>query len=294
MRNKKWFVLLGIIVLAGIVVWWWRSSASDPVQEDISQSLTPEIEVTSARISSISGDRIDVMAEVILKNPFPVEFSSSSMEYEIYIDSIKVAEDMHDEPVTVDASDSTAIELPIEIISDRLTNILEYFKENDIDSAHYALEASVVLDVPIEGNEEFTMDISDTLPAYKMMEMQVTEVEPNILSSDDGLDLVITVNNFNDYPTEIRDGTFSFTVKDEMGVEGYVEDVIYVPALGTEEVPVHAEKEWGSLTQSALDYLFNQDDTRFILDMNGTMYSDNKMLDESEIDLRVTGTLGEL
>ncbi|QCY69502.1 LEA type 2 family protein [Antarcticibacterium flavum] len=217
MRNNKWIILIGVLLIAVAGIWWWFSSSSSSSSDSsspsqggiIAEGLTPEMDILSARITNISDDRVDVIAEVIFKNSLPVEFSSSSLEYEAYIDSIKVVEDAHDDPVTLNSGDSTVIELPLEVRSGPLDRVLSYFKENNIDSAHYALKASVILDVPIEGKEEFDLELSDTLPAFKKMEFSIEEVETNILSSDDGLDLVIRARNFNTFPTEIRSGSFS-------------------------------------------------------------------------------------
>lgn len=297
MKNNKWIIIIGVILIAAAGIWWWSSSSSSSSGSEgggIAAGLTPEIDILSARITNISDERVDVVTEVILKNSLPVEFSSSSMEYEVYIDSVMVVQDVHNDPVTLQSGDSAVFELPLEVRVDPLNRILTNFKQNNVDSAHYALEASVKLDIPIEGQEEFDLEISDTLPAFKKMAFSIEEIEPNILSSEDGLDLVIRAKNFNNYPTEIRDGSFSITVKDEMQVVGYLEEVVFIPANGTEDIAIKAEKEWGSLTQSVKDFIFNQDDTRFDIHFNGTMYSDNKMLNDTEVDLRVNGTLDEL
>lgn len=280
-------------MLIGLAIWWWRSSASDPAQEAMAQSLTPEISIASLRITEISQQQINAIGEVVIKNPFPVEMSSSSLEYTVYIDSIKVIEDMYDKPVTIASSDSTVIELPFEIMREPMGEVLQYFKNNNIDSAHYRLDASVVLDVPIEGEEEFSMTLSDTLPAFKLMSVQIADMETNMLSSDEGVDVVLKMTNPNQYPVETRDGSFTFTIKDEMELTGQIEDVV-IPAGGTQNVSVHVEKEWGSLTQSAQDFLFNQEDTQYTYTYSGTMYSENKVLDGTELNLRMGGTLNEL
>ncbi|MCM4159099.1 hypothetical protein FHG64_08915 [Antarcticibacterium flavum] len=79
-----------------------------------------------------------------------------------------------------------------------------------------------------------------------------------------------------------------------MKVVGQLEEIVYIPANGTEDVSLFAEKEWGSLTQSARDFIFNREDTRFKIHFNGILHSNSKMLNETEVDLRVNGTLDEL
>ena len=294
MEKKKWIVGIGVLLLVGIGIWWWQSSASDPAQEEISETLTPEISVSSATITDINDDRINIMTEVVLKNPFPVEFSSSSMAYEVYVDSIKVIEDDYNEPVKISSSDSTAIEVPMVVLADPMGRILDHFSQEGVDSAHYALNATVVLDVPIEGKEEFTMKIADTLPTFQMMSVKLQDFSTNTFSSDEGVDVVMRVTNPNHYPVRYLNSSFTFTIKDEMEVVGNMEDVINIPAGGTEDISIHAKKEWGSLTQSGLDFLFNQEDTEFTYHFNAVMSSDNEMLDGTQVETTVKGTLNEL
>lgn len=228
-----------------------------------------------------------------MKNPFPVEMTSHSLSYEVFIDSIRVVKDDYSEPVEIESGDSTVIEMPMTIFADPMSNVLDYFKENNIDSAHYALDASIVLDVPIEGKEEFSMNISDTLPAFQLFEMELQEIETNMLSSDEGLDVVVRITNPNVYPIKYYNGSFSLTIKDEMEVSGQIED-IDIPAGGSKDIAIHTEKEWGSLTQSTLDFIFNQGDTEFTYIFNGLMKSENEMFNNTGINITMDGTLDEL
>lgn len=293
MNRSKWAAIIIVLVLVGVGIWWWQSSASDPAQEALVEELTPEINVVSARITDISDDQIDVLTEVVIKNPFPVELNSSSMTYEVFVDSIKVIQDNYSKPFSIQSGDSTAIELPLQILADPMSEVQEYFGREGVDSAHYALDASVVLDVPIEGEEEFSMTVSDSLPTFQMLKTELADFRTNIFSSDEGVDIEVSITNPNHYPVRYLNGSFNFTIRDEMEVIGQLEDIT-IPPGGTEEVLVRAEKDWGSLTQSAKDILFNQEDTRFTLHFNATMDSDNNMLDNTEMNLRVLGTLGEL
>lgn len=281
------------MLLIGIGVWWWQSSASDPVQEELSENLTPELTVASAKITDISDNEINVVTEVVVKNPFPVEFTSHSMAYEVYVDSIRVVRDNYNKPVSIGSSDSTVIELPMKILADPMSRVLEYFSQNNVDSAHYAMEASVELDVPIEGKEEFSMNVSDSLPTFQLLDVQLEDFGTNLLSSDEGVEIEVSITNPNHYPIRMMDGSFTFTIRDEMEVVGQMEDIT-IPAGGTENISMQAKKEWGSLTQSAQDFLFNQEDTRFTYLFNGTLRSDNQMLDDTEMNMRVRGTLAEL
>ncbi|MDT0689744.1 hypothetical protein RM549_08110 [Salegentibacter sp. F188] len=293
MRNGKLWAVIAVIVIVAAGIWWWQSSSSGTGQGGIAQDLKPEMSIASARITDISDEKISIVTEVVLKNPFPVEFKSKSMEYEVFIDSIKVIQDIYDDPFNIKTSDSTVIELPMEILVDPMTKVQDYFEKERVDSAFYALEASATLDVPIEGEEEFSMKISDSLPTFQKMKMELKNIETNLLDSDESMDVIVSLTNPNHYPTNITNGSFSFTVRDEMELVGQMEDIHIQPGA-TEDITVHVKKESGSLTQSAKDFIFNQDETVFIFQFNARMHSDNKMLDNTKLNIKMTGTLAEI
>lgn len=291
MKKSGWIILIVVAILAGIGIWWWQSSS--PVQT-VAENVAPEMDVVSVNVSNIDEERIDATAEIELKNPFPVDLKSSNIEYEIYIDSIKVIQDAHNEPLDIAASDSEVIEVPVEILTDPMTRVLEHFTKSGVDSADYAINVTFQLDVPIEGEREFTMDMSKRLPTFQLMDVELQDVDPNILSSDEGIDLVVKITNKNNYPLKIENGTFYLTVEDELEVSGEMQDYVNIPANGSGDVAVHARKERGSLTQSALSVLFDQEGTSFHYVFSYTMDSENEMFNNTKMETNITGTLDEI
>lgn len=119
------WILLGIFFLAGIAIWWWRSPYSNAVKEKISQKLTPTMEVAAANISELDKERVKIKSKIILSNSFPVEIKSKQLQYEVFIDSVKIIDDIYEEPFTIHSSDNTIIEVPMEILKEPLFNLLE-------------------------------------------------------------------------------------------------------------------------------------------------------------------------
>lgn len=277
----------------GAGIWIWQSTLSGE-GDGIAEDLLPEIEVVSTKVSNISGDRIQATSEIQIGNPFPVEINTQRIDYEIFIDSIKVIEDAYEEPVRIASEDSTVIELPLAILADPMERVIQYFEEQQIDSANYTLNVSFQVDVPIAGENEFSIDIEKKLPAIKLPEIELANMDLNILSSDEGVDVVLNITNSNLFALTMHDATFYFMIGDELEISGEFQDYVDIPAGGTSEVKIDAREERGSLTQTALSYLFDQEGTRFNYYFRFITDSENAMLNDTEMELKVEGTLADI
>lgn len=300
MNKGKWLLIVGVIILVGAGIWIWQAadvetgSSSPSVGAQIAEGLLPELDVVNLDISSISGERIEAVAQAELSNPFPVDISTNRIDYEIFIDSIKVIEDAYEEPLKISPEGSADIELPMEILKDPITRVMDYFSRNQVDSAHYSINLNIQLDVPIAGEEEFNIELSDTMPAFQLTDIELENIDLNVLSSDDGIDMVLRVTNPNVYDITMVNANFYLVIDDDLELEGNLEDYISIPARTTEDVALHIQKERGSYTQTGWNYLFDQEGTRFTYYLSYTMESENDFIDGSVIEAEVRGTLAEL
>lgn len=302
MDRNKLIAVIVIVVVAGVGIWWWQSSGtgsgsgsgSESVGEQIKDGATPEIEVLAVNVSNIDEEQIDATGEVRISNPFPVEMSTNRIDYEIFIDSIRVIKDAYEEPLTIASSDSTVIEMPMKILADPMKRVFDYFEEYSVDSADYAINLIFHVDVPVAGEQEFSMEMSRRMPAFRLMEVELQNFDPNILSSDEGIDLVVQITNNNIFPLELKNATFYLTLEEELEVSGEMEDYVHIPAKGTGDVAISARKERGSFTQAGLSALFDQEGTGFHYVFSYAMDSDNNMFDDTEMETNISGTLDEI
>lgn len=287
-------IFIGVVGLIVVGILWWQSAFPDSPGEHIPEELNPEIEMVSARIRSIDDHRVKLMSKIVITNPFPFKIESSELHYTVRIDSLKVIEDVHEEPFRVRSSENTIIEIPMVILTGPMERVLRYFDKKRIDSARYSLHTRFQLDLPMVGKKGVEIEVSEVHPALRLPELELEELETNILNSDEEMKLVFRISNPNDFSFQIMEGSFSFVIEEEMEVVGEMKDVVHIAAGGADNIPITAEKEWGSLTQSVKDFLFNRQDTRFTYSFNGILDSENSMLDQTQLDLRVQGTLEEL
>lgn len=278
----------------GLGIWLWQASTSEKLVGNAVEELEPEITVVSGKITDFSERRLALESTIVLKNPYPFALRTYKLDYQVYIDSIKVIEDPYLEPIQIRASDSTTIEIPMEILLDEMQQVYSYFEKQDIDSADYRLKASFKVDVPVAGRDQFEMEFSKKMPAMRKMEVYLQSMDANMLSSDDEIEVVIMVSNPNKYPIRIEDSSFRFVLEEDLEVVGSLKEVVNIPAQGSEKINIMAKEQSSSLSQGGLEVLFDQEGTKFTYFFSGILSSENKMLNAIDLQLRVDGTLEEL
>jgi LEA14-like dessication related protein len=296
MKARKWLIGFAVVaVLIAASAWWWRSSRSAPAKKEAAQRLVPKMQVASLNITDIDDDRIKLRSKVTLSNPLPVDINTNSLSYTLYIDSVKVMEDAYNKPVTIRSSGSTQVELPMELLSEPMARVLNYFEESKKDSADYTLKARFAVDVPIAGNRNFSMDISKRLPTIQAPKVKVKNVDLNALRvKKEGVDMILEIRNLNGFPLKLRDASYAFAVEDDMELTGRLEKDVNIPAHSTENVSLHATVKEAKVLKVGWKLLTNKDDTHFTYKFRCKLASQNGILANSAMNTTIRGTLGEL
>lgn len=296
MRHRGGLIFLGLLLLAGGAFFiWWKSGASVPQKREAAQQLMPKMSMASVNISDIDDERIKLTSKVKLSNPLPVDLHTKNLNYELYIDSVLVMKEAYNKPIFIKSSDSTIIQLPMELMAKPMAKVLKYFEDKKIDSADYTMKASFTVDVPVAGNRNFDMDITKRLPAVRLPKVKVKDVDLNALRlKKKGVDVVAQVTNPNLFPLKLKDGAFTFAVEDDMEMNGTLEKVINIPARGTQDVSMHAKVTEGKMLKVGWKLLTDKDDTKFTYNFRCKLASDNGLLQNSAMATSMQGTLGEL
>ncbi len=296
MRNKKWLIIVAVFLVLVIASWlWWQSSSSAPMKKEVAQRLTPEISVASLNISDIDDDRIKLSSKVTISNPLPVDINTNRLSYEIFIDSARVMKDSYDKPISIRSSDSTVIELPMELLIAPLAHVLKYFDDHKIASADYSIKATFLVDVPIAGERSFTMNLSKRLPALHIPKMKVKDVDLHALSmKKKGVDMVVHVTNPNRFAIKMKDASFALNVEDDIEMAGVLEKIVDIPANGLEDISMHADVKEGKVLKAGWKLLTDKKDTHFKYKFTCKLLSENEMFNNSTMATTITGTIDEL
>jgi LEA14-like dessication related protein len=203
--------------------------------------------------------------------------------------------DAYGKAITIRSSDSTEIKMPMELLAEPMARVLRRFEANKSDSANYTMKATFDVDVPVAGQRNFSMEVSKRLPAVRLLKVTVRDVDLNALQlKKKGVDMVVSVMNPNTFPIKLKDGRFSFAMEDDLKMQGTLEQVVAIPARGSEDVTMHANVTDGSMLKAGWKMLAQKDDTRFTYNFRCKLLTENALLKNSTMATSMQGTLAEL
>lgn len=295
MRRSYWIIII-IIFLAVLIttIWWWRRTQSGAAAGD-TLHLKPRIGLASFNITDIDRDRVKLDSKIVLHNPLPIALSTNRIDYDIFIDSIRIIQSTYDKPLSIKPGDSSVLEIPMEIMAGPLARVLTYFTKNQIDSADYSIKGKFLVDVPIAGERAVKVDFTKRLPAVKLLTAKAGKINVDKLGlKESRLDMVMEISNPNRFPVKIKDGKYKVTIDEKMKIDGALQNIVNIPPNGQQDVSMHLDIKTSSIGKLAWKMLFEKEDTRFQLHFKGKLIADNKAIDNSNMAFNMNGTLAEL
>ncbi len=291
MKRSAWIIILLLLIIVILVWWFWPSSS---LKKGVSQ-VSPEVDVTAVNIYDIGDDRIKLSTQIILKNPLPLEITTNKLAYEVYIDSVKVVQSSYSKPIKIGSSSEETIEVPMEILAGPLKQVLDKFEKENQDSADYTMKSSFEVDVPIAGQRKFKMNITRRLPAFRIPTGKPEQIDIDKLGfKESSLDMALVIDNKNVFPLKLKNGKYSVSIDNDLEMEGIFENYIEIPAKGNAAVPMHLVIKTAKFSKLLWKTLFDKKDTKFVIKFSGKLDTDNKLLQNSNIAMRISGTLDEL
>jgi LEA14-like dessication related protein len=290
MQKRTLWILLALLVLVIGGIWLYRGLNRPAGTEG---SLKPKLGIAAVRVTDLDAERIKLDVGVTLSNPFPIDLTTQRLDYRILIDSVEVIRTSYNRPIRIRSSDSTTVDIPMEVRGQVLGDILKRFKEQDIDSAQYRLEATIYADVPVAGERAFHFARSTRAPAFKMLDIKVENVRLGKLGLNESkVDAKIRLTNPNVFPIQIKNAQYTLAVGEDARAEGQLQEVVRLPPGQT--VPIETSTTIRQGGKLALKFLFDRKGTPFRLDYRGELLTDSELLEDSRMALRVEGTLDEL
>lgn len=294
MRTRTWIIIVVLIALLALGFWWWKRATPYAAEGD-KLHLKPKISVASMNVTDIDKDRIKLTSRVMLSNPLPINLSTKRLDYQVFIDSVKVIQSSYDKPINIRSGDSSVIETPMEILAKPLAEVLKYFDEKKIDSADYSVRAQVETDIPVAGEKVFNMEFSKRLPAIRLPPAKAGKIDIDKLGlKQSNLDMVLHVYNPNSFPLKFKDGKYMVTIDKDMKMNGALEKIINLPPKGSQDITISVDVKTAKMGKVVWKMLFNKKDTPYKLNFNGKLLTDNGMLKNSNIAFTMHGTLEDL
>lgn len=290
---KKWLILALVVALLAVGGWYFWRFTKTPTES--AQGLKPELSVATVNITDIDPDRIKMTVKAFLKNPSPIEVKTNRLDYRVLVDDTEVLKSSYTKPIVIRSSDSTAVELPMEVLSKPMKEVLERFKEQKIDSANYTLLATLHADVPIAGERQFNFDKTVRGPAFQVPDVKIEDINLDKFGlKESKIEAKLRIINPNTFPLKFEDARFTLKVGDELTTNGGIPGLTNIPAKGTETIPVYLNADLDNVGKLAWQVLFKKKETPIYLDFRSKLVSDLESLQNSEMAMKVNTTLAEL
>ena len=246
-------------------------------------------------ITDINSQKISILSKAVINNPLPVEVKTSRLDYEIFIDSLKVIKSSYDKPIVIKSSGDTEVELPLDILRKDMTAILKHFDDVKEDSADYTIKATIQVDVPIAGEKNFDVNMTKRLPAIRLPKLSAAKVDIDKLGlKQTSLGMSVLIENPNAFAIKMQDGRYAVTIDNSTPIKGNLEKIVNIPARGSERVSMQLDLKTGQVADAAWKFLFDKKNTTYKVDFTCKLISDNSFFTNSNLAMNAEGTLEDL
>lgn len=291
-KTAKPLLILFVLLLLGAAGWYfYKKQNANPVS-----GLKPRVELADVRIDAITDSTLDLTINLLLHNPLPVGLDVADMAYSVRMNETIILEDEYAKPFVVKASDSSSLSIAAQL---NLKNLIAEVNEQDRlgnDSADYYFEGIFHLRKPFLGKDTLRLAMDKRAFVYHLPEIKVVgfNLEKFRLSQSEVL-LRLQVTNQNPFALEFRNPTYSIDFGKQGNVlEGSNTGGTRVSKNSSETYEVPLILDMGELLKTGGQLRFQGNDLPFKLRFECKLASDNKMLNDSDLNYVVEGDMEDL
>lgn len=298
-RKKGWAIALGLLLIGGIVAWLWYDRVRRTAQAETGandNTLQPRLELSRFDISDIDAESVKINAYILIDNPLPVAFRANSLRYAVLIDSTTVVESRYAKPISLQASDSTTLTLPVTVPLNKLMAVLKRLEKRGQDSTEYAVRATVNLDVPLLGQKTLTLKHSRRMPTVYLPELKVNDIDLGKLSlKQTDLAANVSIRNPNVFPMNITNTRYTISINNELIADGSQPEPILIKKKAITPVVFPVTLKPGKLLGLTTKVLFDKKHTPMNITFRCTIIDKraNPSFKNSKLALNITGTMDE-
>lgn len=288
---------LGIfLAVAGIAVLIYFLLNNDASEKDSADTfIKPEMELASFQINSIEDGTIQLDLSVMVNNKMPVAFSVDTLQYNVFMEEVLVAESTYPEGISIDASERSTVSLPITLYKDQINQILQKVEQNPSnDSLNLLMKADVLTDIPFTDDP---IELSLTKRIYFVRQPQITVSDISIEKfglDQSEVEMTIQVNNPNQFTFSFRKTDYEFSVDNESVAYGAVDKVTNIAAGDTTTFVVPFNVNLDEVGENVFNLLFKPKETNYEFSLSSQIDSEKDFINNGTIRVTRSGKLKEL
>ncbi len=292
--TKKILLTILFIFIASLAVFFiWRFVDYKRDTSPHKTFLLPRVELSIMEITSLTSERTEMTVKVLLKNQLPFSFTADSLQYSIFINDVEVIKSHHKKTITLESNDTSLISLPLTILNQHLTSILEASERKDIDSVEYRLHATFFTDIVFR--KKFDVDVNRLLPLIYIPEVTAEQIQVDSLNfSRAVIQLLVSIKNKNVFPLEAKTIAYKFAIEDHEWIVGVIPGITNIKEQSVTELQIPIRISFKEVSKTLFDLLFKGNNVKYGLHLTFKVESENHMVQDSKVILESSGSVKSL
>jgi LEA14-like dessication related protein len=294
MKTKRIALVLLALVLLPIAVFfalqfYHYSKNASPYRT----LLIPRLEIGVVEITNLSSDEINMHAKLNIHSPLPFNLTVDSLQYKLLIGEKEVIKGTYEKSFTVRKWDSTWIDLPATIKSDKLLSTLSKADKQGKDSVLYRIQTIFHTHIPFK--KKFNIDAEKLLPLFYMPTARLKEVYQDSLSLKGvTLFLKLMIENRNKFPFQLKDLKYKFALAENPWINGAEFGEIDIKQQDSTELLLPLRISFSDIFKSIGPLIRKGGKMEYKFGMELKLVSENNIIRNSTVIVYDAGTLKEI
>jgi LEA14-like dessication related protein len=255
--------------------------------------IMPRLEQSIIEVNSITRDKTELTARMLLDNPLPFKIGADSIAYEFFIGDSSVLKTSYRQSVTLKASDTSWVLIPVTVDNQKLISILERSEKSGFDSVYYEVRGSFYSS--LLNGKKFNFRYGRMLPLVHLPDVAITRVEIDSANFNRFKLLIhAKVKNKNEFALDTRDISYRFAVAGNPWVKGMKPGLTHIAADSTTELIFPVTISLEEVGETVFTLLRKGKNIGYAFELNLKIVSEKNMLKNSVVTVISDGTIEEI
>jgi LEA14-like dessication related protein len=290
MARKIFLTLGGLIVclVGSFLVWRYIGYKHD--KDRNKRFLLPRVELSKIEINSITSEKMEMTANILIKNQIPISFKADSLQYRIFIGGKEVMKDYYKRSIDLKSNDTSLILLPITIFNHDLGSVLKANEREHNDSVEYRFQVSFYTNLIFR--KQFKIDIKKYLPLIHIPEIKTDRIEIKTLNfARADIQLHLSIENQNTFPLKAKDLAYQLAIEDNKLIKGTIPGLTDIKAKSETELTIPFTISFKEVGKTLFNLLKKGSNVKYKLHLLFRIESDDKLVKNSKVVIESAGSL---
>jgi LEA14-like dessication related protein len=282
------FGILLVVLFGSFLLWRYIGYVRD--KDKYKRFILPRVELSKIEINSITSEKVEMTANMEIKNQIPISFKADSLQYRIFISGNEVVKDHYKKSIDLKGNDRSLISLPITIFNHKLFSVLKANELENNDSVEYHFQVSFSTNIIFK--KQFNIDIKKYLPLVHIPQLATDHIEIKSLNlSHAVIQLNLTIENRNVFSIRAKDIAYKLSIEDNQWINGAIPGITDIKAKSKTKLTIPFTISFKEVGKTLFDLLKKGSNVKYKLHLLFMIDSDNNMVKNSKVVIESTGSL---